>query len=186
MFQKIANHRANDVHRPPLSITPTLFLAILPGIYLQRSVALFPDCYFKESLVMVTVIDKKTKTKISTVINPTAKSQRLIEIWVFWYQGCNVCDFYFPPEETSQASLLSFSLTALNVNLDPIVLSPIPPPVQFRPRNLQVLIFPKEILTSSSLVHILTKLFLLILTLLLLWVRIQTLALCGILSFSCK
>ena len=65
------------------SITPTLFLAILPGIYLQRSVALFPDCYFKESLVMVTVIDKKTKTKISTVINTMAKSQRLIEIWVF-------------------------------------------------------------------------------------------------------
>ena len=63
------------------SITHTLFLAILPGIYLQCSVALFPDCYFKGSLV--TVIDKKTKTKISTIVNTKAESQRLIEIWVF-------------------------------------------------------------------------------------------------------
>ena len=63
------------------SITPTLFLAILPEIYLQRLVALLPDCYLKGSLVAV--IDKKTKTKISTVINTMAKSQRLIEIWVF-------------------------------------------------------------------------------------------------------
>ena len=60
------------------SITPTLFLAILPGIYLQRSVALSPDCYFKGSLV--TVIDKRTKTKISTVINMKAHSQPLIKI----------------------------------------------------------------------------------------------------------
>ena len=63
------------------SITPTLFLAILPGIYLQRSVALLPECYLKGSLI--TVIDKRTKTKISTVINMKAKSQPLIEIWVF-------------------------------------------------------------------------------------------------------
>ena len=68
------------------SITHTLFFAILPGIYLQHLVALFPDCYFKGSLV--TVIDKKTKTNISTVINTKAKNQRLIEIWLFWCQGC--------------------------------------------------------------------------------------------------
>ena len=68
------------------SITHTLFFAILPGIYLQHLDALFPDCYFKGSLV--TVIDKRTKTKISIVINMKAHSQPLIKIWVFWCQGC--------------------------------------------------------------------------------------------------